>query len=106
MSPDNIYLRFFSMSPAAAGHEARRICREPAADHVALLAWLAGELVGVASYETSGADPTGRRSPLPSPTTPHHRGVATLLLEHLVSAGRDRGVRTFTAEFWRRTPRC
>ena len=41
MSPDNIYMRFFSLSPAAAEREARRICREPAAGHVALLAWLA-----------------------------------------------------------------
>jgi hypothetical protein len=30
MSPDNAYLRFFSVSPAAAAAmEARRICREP-----------------------------------------------------------------------------
>jgi hypothetical protein len=32
MSPDNLYLRFFSMSPAAGGQEASRICRAPAAD--------------------------------------------------------------------------
>jgi acyl-CoA synthetase (NDP forming)/L-amino acid N-acyltransferase YncA len=97
MSPDNIYLRFFSMSPAAAEREARRICREPAADHVALLARLAGELVGVASYETGGADGTAEIA-FAVADHQHHRGVATLLLEHLVSAGRDRGVRTFTAE--------
>ena len=28
----------------------------------------------------------------------HHRGIATLLLEHLVSAAREQGVRTFTAD--------
>ena len=97
MSPDNIYLRFFSMSPAAAEREARRICREPAADHVALLAWLAGELVGVASYEIGGADGTAEIAFAVADHL-HHRGVATLLLEHLVSAGRERGVRTYTAE--------
>src|SRR6516165_4241324 len=51
MSPDNIYLRFFSMSRMAAEREAGRICREPAAGHGALLAWLGGDLIGVASYE-------------------------------------------------------
>ena len=58
MSPDNFYLRFFSMSPAAADQEASRICRAPAADHAALLAWLAGDLVGVASYECEGTSGT------------------------------------------------
>jgi acyl-CoA synthetase (NDP forming)/GNAT superfamily N-acetyltransferase len=97
MSPDNIYLRFFSLSPAAAEQEARRICREPAADHVALLAWLAGELVGVASYETGGKPGTAEIA-FAVADHAHHRGVATLLLEHLVSAARDRRVQTFTAE--------
>jgi acyl-CoA synthetase (NDP forming)/GNAT superfamily N-acetyltransferase len=97
MSPENMYLRFFSMSPASAEGEARRICREPAPDHVALLAWLAGDLAGVASYETAGSSGTAEVAFAVADHI-HHRGVATLLLEHLVSAGRSNGVRTFTAE--------
>jgi acyl-CoA synthetase (NDP forming)/GNAT superfamily N-acetyltransferase len=97
MSPENMYLRFFSLSPAAADQEARRLCREPAPDHLALLAWLGGELVGVASYETAGR-PAVAEIAFAVADRAHHRGVATLLLEHLVSAGRRRGVRTFTAE--------
>jgi acyl-CoA synthetase (NDP forming)/GNAT superfamily N-acetyltransferase len=97
MSPENMYFRFFSMNPAAAEHEARRICREPAPGHVALLAWLAGDLVGVASYETTGSSGTAEVAFAVADHV-HHRGVATLLLEHLVSAGRSNGVRTFTAE--------
>ena len=97
MSPDNLYLRFFSMSPAAADQEASRICRAPAADHAALLAWLAGELVGVASYECEGTSGTAEFAVAVADHA-HHRGVATLLLEHLVSAARDQGMRTFTAE--------
>jgi acyl-CoA synthetase (NDP forming)/GNAT superfamily N-acetyltransferase len=97
MSPDNLYLRFFSMSPAAAGQEASRICRAPAADHAALLAWLAGELVGVASYECEGTSGTAEFAVAVDDHV-HHRGVATLLLEHLVSAARDQGIRTFSAE--------
>jgi acyl-CoA synthetase (NDP forming)/GNAT superfamily N-acetyltransferase len=97
MSPDNIYLRFFSMSRAAAEQEAGRICREPAADHGALLAWLAGDLIGVASYEAKGSSGTAEIA-FAVADHAHHRGVATLLLEHLVSAARDQGVRTFFAD--------
>jgi len=42
MSPDNMYLRFFSMSPAAAEQEARRVCRGPDTEHAARLAWQDG----------------------------------------------------------------
>ena len=94
MSPDNIYLRFFSL--AGAKQAARRICREPAADHAALLACLAGELIGVACYETGGRPDTAEIA-FAVADHAHQRGVATLLLEHLVSIARDRGVRTFTA---------
>ena len=55
MSPDNLYLRFFSMSPVAAEQEARRVCREPGPDHAALLAVLDGEVVGCGAYEQAGA---------------------------------------------------
>jgi acyl-CoA synthetase (NDP forming)/GNAT superfamily N-acetyltransferase len=97
MSPDNTYLRFFSMSTTAAEREARRLCRQPAGDHGALLAWLAGELIGVASYETTGPASKAEIA-FAVADHAHHRGVATLLLEHLVSAARSGGIRTFTAE--------
>jgi acyl-CoA synthetase (NDP forming)/GNAT superfamily N-acetyltransferase len=97
MSPDNTYLRFFSVTTAAAAREASRICRDPAADHVALLAWLAGDLIGVASYE-AGCIPDAAEIAFAVADHVHHRGVATLMLEHLVSAARVRGIRTFTAE--------
>jgi acyl-CoA synthetase (NDP forming)/L-amino acid N-acyltransferase YncA len=98
MSLDNTYLRFFSVSATAAEREARRIAREPAADHGALLAWLAGELIGVASYEAAGGNQGAAEIAVAVADHAHHRGVATLLLEHLVSAARARGIRTFTAE--------
>ena len=61
MSPDNLYLRFFSMSRVAAEQEARRICREPTPDHAALLAVLDGEVAGCGSYEGTGAGSSVRR---------------------------------------------
>ncbi len=97
MSPDNMYLRFFSLSPGAADREARRVSREPGPDHEALLAWLGGRLIGVASYELTG-QPGVAEIAFAVPDDMHRRGVATLLLEHLVSLARQRGLRAFTAE--------
>src|SRR5215471_3871638 len=98
MSPSNAYLRFFSLSKAAAEHEAQRISREPAVDHLALLALYGAEVVGVASYEVvKGSDKTAEIA-FAVADTMHHRGIATLLLEHLVSQARARRIETFTAE--------
>ena len=95
MSPDSLYLRFFSLSPKAAEREARRICREPGPDHAALLSFLDSRLIGCGSYE----------SPIPGTAEVaftiaddmHNRGVGTLLLEHLISRARNQGLHAFTA---------
>ncbi len=97
MSEDNMYLRFFSMSPAAAEQEARRVCREPDSGHVALLAWQDGRLVGVGAYEPT-AKPDVAEVAFAVPDDMHGRGIAGLLLEHLVWQARQRGLQAFTAE--------
>ena len=98
MSPDNLYLRFFSMSPAAAEQEARRVCREPGPDHAALLAVLDGEVAGCGTYERAGAGSRSAEIALTVADDLHNRGIGMLLLEHLVSLARGRGFRAFTAE--------
>ena len=97
MSPDNMYLRFFSMSPNAAEREARRVCREPDPDHAALLAWQDGRLVGVGAYELAGK-PGVAEVAFAVPDDMHGRGIASVLLEHLVWQARQRGLEAFTAE--------
>ena len=97
MSPNNIYLRFFSISPLAADREADRVTRPPDSEHCALLAWLGSQLVGVASYEPTGK-PGVAEIAFAVTDHMHGRGVATLLLDHLVSNARLRGLRAFTAE--------
>ena len=96
MSPDNVYLRFFSLSPRAAQTEAARVTREPGPDHLALLAWLGKRLVGVASYEATER-PGVAEIAFAVPDDMHRRGIATLLLEHLVSLARRHGLNAFTA---------
>ncbi|HEY5986700.1 MAG TPA: GNAT family N-acetyltransferase, partial [Streptosporangiaceae bacterium] len=97
MSPDNLYLRFFSMSRRAAEQEAERVCRPPEASHASLLAILDAEVVGVASYEPT-ATPGVAEVAFAVADYMHGRGIATLLLEHLVSLGRTRQIQAFTAE--------
>jgi acyl-CoA synthetase (NDP forming)/GNAT superfamily N-acetyltransferase len=97
MSAESSYLRFFGFSRQAAEQEARRLTREPGPDHAALLALLHGEPVGAASYECTG-DPGVAEIAFAVADRMHGQGIATLLLEHLVSLARSRGVRSFTAE--------
>ena len=98
MSEDNLYLRFFSMSPLVAEQEARRICREPGPDHAALLAVLDGEVVGCGTYEHYGAGTPSAEVAFTVADDLQNRGIGMLLLEHLVSLARGRGFRAFTAE--------
>jgi acyl-CoA synthetase (NDP forming)/GNAT superfamily N-acetyltransferase len=97
MSPDNMYLRFFSLSPANADHEAERVCRTSGPDHMALLAWSGDTVVGVASYEVTGR-PDKAEVAFAVADRMHGHGIATLLLDHLVSCARQHQIRAFTAE--------
>ena len=103
MSPNNAYLRFFSLSRLAAQQEARRVTRAPGPDHAALLAVYDGQVVGLASYEVSPAR-AGQGGPRTAEVafavadTMHHRGIATLLLEHLVSLARASQLDALIAE--------
>ena len=97
MSPDNSYLRFFNVSKMSAEIEARRTCRDPVPGQVALLAISDGEVVGVASY-VSLAQTGQAEVSFAVAEHMHHRGIATLLLEHLVSYARSHQITTFIAE--------
>jgi acyl-CoA synthetase (NDP forming)/RimJ/RimL family protein N-acetyltransferase len=97
MSPDNAYFRFFSFSPQAPEREARRLARPEGPDHAALLARLDGKLIGVASYEPTQRQGVAEIAFAVSDEM-HGRGVATLLLEHLVSLARQRRLTAFAAE--------
>jgi acyl-CoA synthetase (NDP forming)/GNAT superfamily N-acetyltransferase len=98
MSPDNAYLRFFSISRLAAEQEARRVTRAPGPHHAALLAVYDGQVVGLASYEVDRGEGKTAEVAFAVSDTMHHRGIATLLLEHLVSLARSRQLEALIAE--------
>jgi len=97
MSPDNLYFRFFSASKVAAEREAQRVCLGDSPGTVALLGLLGDEVVGVACYDLT-TDDNYAEVALAVADDMHRRGVATLLLEHLVSLARTRGVKVFVAD--------
>ncbi|MGW6530351.1 bifunctional acetate--CoA ligase family protein/GNAT family N-acetyltransferase [Streptomyces venezuelae] len=97
MSPENLRLRFFIVSRRAAEQAADRACAAPRPGYRALLVETKGQIIGVAEYETTG-ESTAAEISLAVAEGLHHRGIGTLLLEHLVSAARADGIETFTAD--------
>ncbi|CNE42029.1 acyl-CoA synthetase (NDP forming) [Mycobacterium tuberculosis] len=94
---ESLYLRFFGLNRAMAGEVAGRVCRADGADDAALGAWLHGDLVGVAEYEPTGV-PGEAEVAMAVADRMHHRGVGTLLLEHLGSLARAGGLVAFRAD--------
>ena len=97
MSPDNLYFRFFGAGRVSAEREAHRVCLDDHPGLAALLGLRGDDLVGVASYELT-SDPAAAEIALAVADGMHRRGIATLLLEHLVSLARARGVKTLVAD--------
>ncbi|MEU6762337.1 GNAT family N-acetyltransferase [Streptomyces sp. NPDC046853] len=97
MSPQNLRLRFFAASSRSAAQAADRACAAPRPGYRALLAETRGQIIGLAEYERTEEPATAEIS-LAVAEGLHHRGVGTLLLEHLVSAARAEGITAFAAD--------
>lgn len=97
MSPENLRLRFFAASRRSADLAADRAAAPARPGYRALLAETHGRVIGLAEYETVD-DPETAEMSIAVADGLHHRGVGTLLVEHLVSAARADGVTTFTAD--------
>ncbi|MBP2051400.1 acyl-CoA synthetase (NDP forming)/GNAT superfamily N-acetyltransferase [Streptomyces griseochromogenes] len=97
MSPQNLRLRFFCVSPASARLAAERVAGEDRPGYRALAAERDGRLVGLAEYEVLPGGGTADISVAVADGW-HRRGVGTLLLEHLADAARRAGVTAFSAD--------
>lgn len=91
------YLRFFSTSPRQLEDFVERMVSPDAPRHVVLGAFHENRLLGAASYVVVRETDFAEVALVVSHTEQAH-GVGTLLLEHLASLARGRGVRRFTAE--------
>lgn len=91
------YFRFFGPRPSTLDKLAGEIAADPGPGHVAFGCYLHDDLVGVAQYEVL-KDSTDAEIALVVDGSLRTQGVATLLLEHLVSHGREAGLKRFQAE--------
>ncbi|MDX8034258.1 GNAT family N-acetyltransferase [Lentzea sp. BCCO 10_0856] len=91
------YLRFFSTSPRQLEDFVERMVSPDAPHHVVLGAFRDDRLLGAASYVVVRETDFAEVALVVSHAEQAH-GVGTLLLEHLASLARSRGVRRFTAD--------
>ena len=97
VSDRTIYLRFFALNRATADQHTHHLTTaDPLEGHVALVAEVDGEIVGVASYEPMRADEAEMAFLVDDAV--HGRGIGTLLLEQLAAVARERGIRHLHAD--------
>jgi len=116
LSPETVYLRFFSVHPKLSEGELDRFTKVDYEARLAIVAFVDDELVAVARYDR--VPPGGAATPGVTPDTvlveagpqemaevaftvrdDHQgRGLGTILLEHLASAARARGIDQFIAD--------
>ncbi len=96
LSPESMYLRFFSPVPAATARRTERLTQVDQYEHVVIVAEHGDELVAMARYDR---EVPGDRAEVAFVVDDAHqgRGLGTLLLEHLAAIGRTQGVRRFVA---------
>ena len=97
MSGENLRLRFFGTSRRAGEQAASWVLAPPRRGHLGLVALHSERIIGVAEYEVTAA-PTVAEISLAVADDFHHRGVGTLLVEHLGYAARQAGITSFTAD--------
>ncbi|WP_282703497.1 GNAT family N-acetyltransferase [Streptomyces sp. CC219B] len=108
MSPENLRLRFFAASRRSAALAADRACGPARPGYRALVAEIADRIIGLAEYGVTDSQDSAEYGVTDAEHTAeisiavadglHHRGVGTLLVEHLVSAARAEGITAFTAD--------
>jgi acyl-CoA synthetase (NDP forming)/RimJ/RimL family protein N-acetyltransferase len=98
LSPESIYYRFFSPRPRLTDREVEHFTTVDYDDRVALIATIGDAMVAVVRYDRlrPGAD-TAEVAFLVEDAH-QGRGLASVLLEHIAAAARERGITRFVAD--------
>ena len=96
LSPESMYLRFFSAVPAEMARDIERLTEVDQDEHVVIAAEVDDELVALARYDRQPPGDVAEAAFVVDDEH-QHRGLGTLLLEHLAAIGRERGIRRFIA---------
>ncbi|MBP2706584.1 GNAT family N-acetyltransferase [Microbispora sp. RL4-1S] len=97
LSEESIYFRFFGPHPRLSDREITWFTNVDYVDRVAFIATIAAKMVAVVRYDRIAA---GDQAEVAFLVEDAHqgRGMASVLLEHLRAAARERGIRTFIAD--------
>lgn len=95
-SPESIYFRFFSPRPTLPASDVERFTHVDYVDRLALVGLVGDDLIGVARYDRFRGRSDAEVAFFVDDEH-HHRGIATVLLEHLAVAAREAGLTGFTA---------
>jgi acyl-CoA synthetase (NDP forming)/GNAT superfamily N-acetyltransferase len=105
LSPESIYMRFFSAHAQLRPEEIRRFTHVDGRERMALVATVWDDFVGVARYDRLAADSEEAEVAFVVTDSFQGRGLGTLLLEHLAAYARTQGLTRFRAEtLWQNTP--
>ena len=96
LSPETVYFRFFAPYPRLTEKDLLRFTNVDYVDRVALVAVIAGEIIGVGRYDR--IDLVEAEIAFVISDEHQGRGLGSILLEHLAVAARERGITRFVAE--------
>ncbi|MDA9912926.1 GNAT family N-acetyltransferase [Candidatus Nanopelagicales bacterium] len=96
LSDETIYYRFFAPYPELTAKDVQRFTEVDYQDRVAIVATVAGEIVGVGRYDKVAE--LNAEVAFTVRDDYQGRGLGSVLLEHLSAAARERGYRRFTAD--------
>jgi GNAT superfamily N-acetyltransferase len=105
LTQQDTYFRFFGARPSGLDKLAAEMTADPGPGHYAVGCYRRGELVGVANYEVL-KESTEAEVALVVDATVRTQGVATLLMEHLVSRPGKPVSSGWSPRCSPRTPRC
>lgn len=98
LSPESIYLRFFTPHPRLSDAEVEHFTTVDMYDRVALVVTVGDDIIAVGRYERLAGDATEAEVAFVVADEHHGRGIATLLLEHLADYARTNGIAVLTAQ--------
>jgi len=97
LSPQSVYLRFFTYHPTLSAAEVARFTTVDYQDRLALVVTHGDRLVAVGRFDRPPGATEAEVAFIVADEHQHH-GLGSLLLDELAKAGRDRGVETFKAD--------
>ncbi len=97
LSPETVYLRFFTVHPHLSPAEVERLTHVDGSDRLALIALADRTLIGVGRYERLATDPRTAEVAFVVADRYQGHGIGSMLLHRLAAYAVGAGIDTFSA---------